>query len=773
MPPNAPTPEPTPTANSPAAPAPKSAMEKWLDDLDKTQQAAFQKQVTEPFDARLEELRKSYLAALDAGQAKAATTGKLDAALIWNDERHAFEETGAVELDDDNTPAPLRPLRAEYRQRLAQLETERANRIKPLLASYDAILAKNITVLTQRDRIPDALLLKNKRAEIAKAWLEKPAGKATVKPFATKDRPFVNTLGMKFVPVPITGGPTGGQRVLFSVWETRAQDFEVFATETALKWEETKVPSLPADRILWADAQAFCSWLTNRERKARKLAENEIYRLPTDHEWSCAVGIGEQEDAAKTPKEKDAKIPEAYPWGNAWPPPAGAGNYAGKEMEPTLAAGKYTWVKQVLSDYQDAFVERAPVGSFTANGFGLYDLGGNVFEWCEDWSDSSHQNRTLRGGAWDTISRESLLSAKRWSADLNAHWATAGFRVVLSAASTAAPAPVETVGPWENLLAKLTPEIVEQTGHGWRMKDGALYSPDKPGAPGAMLPMPGNFAGISYQVRVKLRQLTVKEVFYLVFPVGDRMTGFEIDGWGGKYTGLNMVDGKCGQSLPGIVKGKQIKDAEPHDLDVTVRLDGANAAITTTLDTRPLYAWTGPTAVLSQYTGWAASPSGFIAVSTVTDDWVVSEVKAQHIAGGVPTPAQTRPIETAEPPLVGVRNVQIKANAPMGGRVGPVRAGQSIRVQYIGGRWAMSGGLASDPKGWVSPDDDGYPGNLLGLYAVVDGEAKRLAEVPTGTKRRPFRYRFDKDCVQVILRIRDDILEDNPGEVTYSVSLSP
>ncbi len=638
-------PDPTEPTASPATPAPKTAMEKWLDDLEKTQQAAFEKQVTKPFEAGLEELRKSYLAALDAGQAKAATTGKLDAALIWNDERRAFEETGVVELDDDSTPKPLLPLRAEYRQRLAQLETERANHAKSVLASYDAILAKTIIVLTQRDRIPDALLLKQKREEIAKSRIERPVSKATVKPFATKDRPFVNTLGMKFVPVPITGGPTGGQRVLFSVWETRLQDYEVFATETGLKWEKAKEPLLPVGGLYWGDAQAFCAWLTDRERKAGKLATNEIYRLPTDHEWSCAVGIGEQEDAAKLPKEKNSKIPETYPWGSAWPPPKDAGNYAGKEMEQALAAGKYNWVKQVLSDYQDAFVERAPVGSFAANGFGLYDLGGNVYEWCEDWYDSTQQNRTLRDGAWDASTRALLASAKRRNPDLNARLGTAGVRVVLSAAPAAGPTPPEPAGQWENLLAKLTPEIVAQTGHGWRLEKGALYSPE---ARFKILPLPGRFAGTSYEMSVKLRNLAPKEVFHFILPVGDRMTGFDLDGFRGSYTGLNMVDGKQTDRLPGAIEGRQVKDSRPHDFKVTVRLEGANAKITTTLDTHPLYEWTGPIMALSQNSNWGAAPPGALAFGTLAADWEVSEVKVRRLEpskpAAVPAPGTPAPM---------------------------------------------------------------------------------------------------------------------------------
>jgi hypothetical protein len=652
-------------------------MEQWLADVDGPQQEAFQKQVAMPFAAGMEELRKSYVAALDAGQAKASSTGKLEQAIIWNDERKAFEETGLLEPDDDATPAPLVPLRAAFRTKLAKLESDRASRAKTLQASYDAMLARNFVLLTQRERTEDALLLKNKREEIARTWLAKPGSEAAVKPFATKDRPFVNSLGMKFVPVPIIDGPTGGQRVLFSVWETRRQDYEAFASESGLKWEKGKDPSNPVATTQWDEAQAFCEWLTNRERKAGKLAANETYRLPSDHEWSCAVGIGEQEDAAKTPNEKDSKIPDLYPWGSAWPPPAGAENYSGKEMEPALAAGKFNWVKGTISGYQDGFLETAPVGSFAANRFGLYDLGGNLFEWCEDWYDSTQTARTLRGGCWETDNASSALSAKRKHFAPTVVYASVGFRVVLSATSAAVQASGEASGAWENLLAQLTPAVVEQTGHGWSLEDGKLVSPAKNFA---TLPLPGSFSGTSYQVHIKLRRLATEEVFHVVLPVGDRMTGFELDGWGSTVSGLNAVNDQQ------TVKGRQVKDSAQHDLEVTVRLDGANAKITATLDARPLYAWSGPITAVSQAGVWATTPPGSLGLGTTAASWVVSEVKTRRleISG---TRADVRANRLPEPKIEATSWTDLFAQLT------------PTLVEKTGQAWRIEAGTLYAPKG--------------------------------------------------------------------------
>jgi formylglycine-generating enzyme required for sulfatase activity len=240
---------------------------------------------------------------------------------------------------------------------------------------------------------------------------------------------------MKFVPVPVIGGPTDGQPVLFSVWHTRVRDYEPFVKQTNRPWPKPDFeqgPTHPAVNVSGDDAQLFCQWLNAREKAARRLPAGWRYRLPSDHEWSCAVGLGAIEDAAELPTQKNSRIDDVFPWGAQWPPPRGAGNYAGEELQPALAAGKFAYAtKEVIPGYDDGFVNTSPVGSFAANRLGLFDMGGNVWQWCEDWLNNKHVDHVLRGASWGTNERRRLLLSHRYQYVATFHFKTFGFRCVL------------------------------------------------------------------------------------------------------------------------------------------------------------------------------------------------------------------------------------------------------------------------------------------------------------------------------------------------------
>lgn len=259
-------------------------------------------------------------------------------------------------------------------------------------------------------------------------------------PAATKEQPWTNSLGMKFVPVP-------GTVALFSIWDTRVQDFEAFASATghdatkdtySLRSDDWKQrgdtwkspgfaqgPTHPVAGVSWEDAKAFCRWLTDKERREGRLAASQNYRLPTDAEWSVAVGL--QNETGRTPNEKNAKIKDVYPWGSEWPPPSGAGNFAGEEAKN----GDWPSQHNVISGYNDGYSRTSPVGNFKANQFGLYDLSGNVWEWCEDWYDTDKKYRVLRGGSWVLFDPGTLLSSHRLNFTPGLRFTDLGFRVVL------------------------------------------------------------------------------------------------------------------------------------------------------------------------------------------------------------------------------------------------------------------------------------------------------------------------------------------------------
>jgi len=273
--------------------------------------------------------------------------------------------------------------------------------------------------------------------------------------FPEPGQAWENTLGMKFAPVPGTG-------VLFCVWETRVQDFEAFVKDAGYDatgdmysvgsdgWKQrgntwrspgfSQGPTHPVCGVSWDDAKAFCHWLTEKERREGRLGPNQEYRLPTDAEWSVAVGL--DEPAGGTPESKDGQVKGVYPWGTQWPPPRGAGNFAGTEVRD----GNWPSAWGVIEGYSDGYPRTAPVGSFTANRYGLFDLSGNVWEWCEDYYNGSNGGRVLRGGSFDERVSGHLLSSYRVIGSRGSRRDYGGFRcvVVVSLSEIAGTLPAAT-----------------------------------------------------------------------------------------------------------------------------------------------------------------------------------------------------------------------------------------------------------------------------------------------------------------------------------------
>jgi formylglycine-generating enzyme required for sulfatase activity len=246
---------------------------------------------------------------------------------------------------------------------------------------------------------------------------------------------YKNTTGMEFVQIPagefMMGSPPGEEdrsdsedplhkvRITKSfqmgAFEVTNGQYKTFLKETGylstadadyhpqhfndIEWHGFRSDDQPVVYVSWKNAMAFCRWLSKKEGRT--------YRLPTEAEWEYACRAG---------------TATSYFWGDWF-------------------SKNCAWGGVIRGGTPRR------VGSLRPNKWGLYDMSGNVWEWCADWGDVDHygkssaegqrgpatdSSRALRGGAWGSVPGN-CRSAYSSRVNLTATSNNNGFRVVMLA----------------------------------------------------------------------------------------------------------------------------------------------------------------------------------------------------------------------------------------------------------------------------------------------------------------------------------------------------
>jgi formylglycine-generating enzyme required for sulfatase activity len=241
---------------------------------------------------------------------------------------------------------------------------------------------------------------------------EKPQHRVTIEqPFAVGKYEVTRDQFAAFVQA--TGHDASG-----GCWEYTADGWKENAS---LSWRSPGFEQTDRDPVVcvsWDDAKAYVAWLSETTTGRR-------YRLPSEAEWEYAAR---------------AKTATMRPWGDDRDNRAGCAYANGADL---TAKDKLGWSPTM--DCRDGQVYTAPVGSYSANDFGLHDVIGNAWEWVEDcWNDSYEASerpddgsawtagdcsrRVLRGGSW-SVGPGFLRSADRFRLSSGGRLSDSGFRV--------------------------------------------------------------------------------------------------------------------------------------------------------------------------------------------------------------------------------------------------------------------------------------------------------------------------------------------------------
>ena len=224
-------------------------------------------------------------------------------------------------------------------------------------------------ILSVRDELRSARLAMT--TTTTTAYVARPTTTTTFSRPAAEGKYFTNSIGMKFVKIPGRDYYMGATEVTQSQWQA------VMGGNPS----NFKGGNRPVERVSWNDAQEFIRKLNAKE-------ETNKYRLPTEAEWEHAARAGSSGDWCFG---NDESLLEEYAWYD-----------------------------------KNSGSQTHPVGQKQPNAWGLYDMHGNVWEWCQDLI--AGRCRVLRGGSWCGGARHSR-SAVRSGSDPDGPSNDVGFRL--------------------------------------------------------------------------------------------------------------------------------------------------------------------------------------------------------------------------------------------------------------------------------------------------------------------------------------------------------